>query len=33
MEESGLLEKFSIETIKNQILKNAYGNHDTLIAL
>ncbi len=32
MEESGLLEKFSIETIKNQILKNAYGNYDTLIA-
>ena len=27
-----ILDKFSIEFLRNQVLKNAYGNGDTVIA-
>ena len=27
-----ILDKFSIDFLRNQVLKNAYGNSDTLIA-
>ncbi|WP_373765685.1 hypothetical protein, partial [Jeotgalibaca porci] len=32
MENSKFLEKISVATIKDQVLKNAYGNSDTIIA-